>query len=231
MVEAFHDDVRPQLGDAEVTLPPVAQGLGLIEVHDLAEILALHIEDAHLSELFRSRLMRPASSTVRKTVKTKRNKERTRTGTGTRTKPSADRGGQFSAHPQSHNAFAYRPGQRPGYEFQQNYGPFTTCGVLTAGQLCVLCTVQLPTSFLQNLGIFGTMRFTFDVTSTPSTTGTATRVDVEIGDITDFSTGTPLIICNGKGDITTTGTAAVIYHEVCEWTVNHHLEKAEKGCA
>jgi hypothetical protein len=70
MVEAFHDDVRPQLGDAEVTLPPVAQGLGLIEVHDLAEILALHIEDAHLSELFRSRLMRPASSTVRKTVKT-----------------------------------------------------------------------------------------------------------------------------------------------------------------
>ena len=81
-------------------------------------------------------------------------------------------------------------------------------------------TVQLPTGFLQNLGIGGTVRFSFDVTSTPSTTGTATGVDVEIGDVTDFSSGTPLVVCNGAGDITTTGTAAVIYHEECDWTVN-----------
>lgn len=126
----------------------------------------------------------------------------------------------YNPNPQSHTAFAYRPSQRPGYQFQLNYGPFTICPVLTAGQLCTLATVQLPTGFLQNLGIGGTVRFTFDVTSTPSTTGTATGVDVAIGDITDFSTGTPLIICNGKGDITTTGTAAIIYHEECDWTVN-----------
>lgn len=126
----------------------------------------------------------------------------------------------YNPNPQSHNAFAYRPSQRPGYQFQLNYGPFTVTPALTAGQFGVVGTVQLPTAFLQNLGIMGTVRFSFDVTNTPSTGGTATGIDVAIGDITDFSTGTPLIICNGKGDITATGTAAIIYHEECDWTVN-----------
>jgi hypothetical protein len=123
-------------------------------------------------------------------------------------------------NPQSHTTFAYRPSQRPGYGFQLNYGPFTACPALTAGQSCVVGTVQLPTGFLQGLGIGGTVRFTFDVTNTPSTGGTAQGIDVSIGDITDFSTGVPLIICNGKGDITASGTAAIGFHEVCEWTVN-----------
>ena len=126
----------------------------------------------------------------------------------------------YNPNPQSHTTFAYRPGQRPGLPFQTNYGPFTACPALTAGQLCVVGTVQLPTGFLQNLGIGGTMRFSFDVTATPSTGGTATGVNVEIGDITDFSTGTPLIICTLKGDITASGTAAIKYHEECDWTVN-----------
>lgn len=126
----------------------------------------------------------------------------------------------YNPNPQSHTTFAYRPSQRPGYQFQLNYGPFTACPALTAGQLCVVGTVQLPTGFLQGLGIGGTMRFSFDVTNTPSTGGTATGIDVEIGDITDFTTGTPKIICTLTGDITATGTAATKYHEECDWTVN-----------
>ena len=126
----------------------------------------------------------------------------------------------YNPNPQSHTTFAYRPSQRPGYQFQLNYGPFTATPALTAGQLGVVGTVQLPTGFLQNLGIGGTVRFTFDVSATPSTGGTATGIDVEIGDITDFSSGTPKIVCTLNGDITTSGTAAVKYHEECDWTVN-----------
>jgi hypothetical protein len=126
----------------------------------------------------------------------------------------------YNPNPQSHTTFAYRPSQRPGYQIQLNYGPFTACPALTAGQSCVVGTVQLPTGFLQTLGIGGTARFSFDVTATPSTGGTATGIDVEIGDVTDFTTGTPLIICKLAGDITTSGTAAIKYHEECDWTVN-----------
>lgn len=124
----------------------------------------------------------------------------------------------YNPNPQSHTTFAYRPSQRPGYQFQSNYGPFTACPVLTAGQLCVLGTVQLPTGFLQNLGIGGTVRFSGDVTLTPSTGGTI-GIDTEIGDITDFSTGTPKIVCT-EGETTATGTAAIKVHFDCAWTVN-----------
>jgi hypothetical protein len=125
----------------------------------------------------------------------------------------------YNPNPQSHNAFAYRPSQRPGYEFQQNYGPFTATPALTAGQLGVLGTVQLPTGFLQSLGIFGTLRFSGDVTFTPSTTSGTIGIDTEIGDITDFSTGTPKIVCT-EGETTANGTAAIKVHFDCSWTVN-----------
>lgn len=126
----------------------------------------------------------------------------------------------YNPNPQSHTTFAYKPSQRPGYQFQLNYGPFVATPALTAGQLGVVGTIQLPTGFLQNLGIGGTVRFSFDVSSTPSTGGTATGIDVEIGDITDFSSGTPKIVCTLSGDITASGTAAIKYHEECDWTVN-----------
>src|SRR5258708_6377498 len=54
----------------------------------------------------------------------------------------------YNPNPQSHNAFAYRPSQRPGYPFQLNYGPFTATPALTPGQLGILGKVQLPTLFL-----------------------------------------------------------------------------------
>ena len=120
---------------------------------------------------------------------------------------------------QSHNSFVYAPSQRPGYQFQLNYGPFSACPALTAGQLCVLGTVQLPIGFLQTLGIGGTVRFSFNVSSTFSTQATVSGIDVEIGDITDFSTGTPKIVCTEFATITT-GTVNDKYHEECDMTVN-----------
>jgi hypothetical protein len=125
----------------------------------------------------------------------------------------------YNPNPQSHTTFAYRPSQRPGYQFQLNYGPFTACPALTAGQLCVVGTIQLPTGFLTTLGIGGTVRFSFDVSNTLTTPGTVTGVDVEIGNITNFSTGTPKVVCTLL-DPTSTGTANVKYHEECDWTVN-----------
>lgn len=125
----------------------------------------------------------------------------------------------YNPNPQSHTTFVYAPSQRPGYQFQLNYGPFTACPALTAGQKCEVATVQLPTGFLTTLGIGGKLRFSFDVSNTLTTAGTATGVDVEIGDITDFSSGAPKVICTLLNP-TSTGTANVKYHEECEWTVN-----------
>ena len=125
----------------------------------------------------------------------------------------------YNPNVQSHTVFAYAPSQRPGYQFQLNYGPFPICPALTAGQLCVVGTTELPTGFLQSLGIGGTIKFSFDVSATPSTGATAHGIDVEIGDITDFSTGTPKIVCTLL-DVTASGTAAIKYHEECTWTVN-----------
>jgi hypothetical protein len=77
---------------------------------------------------------------------------------------------------------------------------------------------QKPTGFLQNLGIGGTVRFSGDVTLTPSTTGSV-GIDTEIGDITDFSTGIPKAVCI-EGETTVTGTAAIKVHFDCSRTVN-----------
>ena len=125
----------------------------------------------------------------------------------------------YNPNVQSHTVFAYAPSQRPGYQFQMNYGPFPACPALTAGQSCVVGTIELPTSFLQSLGIGGTVRFTFDVSNTLTTAATASGVDVEIGSLTDFSAGTPKIVCTLLTP-TSTGTVNAKYHEQCDLTVN-----------
>jgi hypothetical protein len=127
----------------------------------------------------------------------------------------------YNPNPQSHTTFVYAPGHRPGYTVQLNYGPFTICPALTASQKCVVGTIPLPTGFLQSLGIGGKLRFSFDVSATLSTgSGTATGVDVEIGDITDFSSGAPKVVCTLNGIATGAGTVANKWHEECDWTVN-----------
>ena len=127
----------------------------------------------------------------------------------------------YNVNPQSHTTYALAPGPKPGLGFETIYGPFTACPALTAGQSCVVGTVALPTGFINSLGITGAIRFSFDVALTLSTgSGTATGVDVEIGDITDFSTGTPKIVCTLNGIATAAGTVANKYHEECTWTIN-----------
>ncbi len=124
----------------------------------------------------------------------------------------------YNPNAQSHTTFGYRQSRAPSAGFQQTYGPFTACPTLTAGQLCILGTVQLPTGLLQNMGIGGVLHFSGDVTLTPSTGGSV-GIDTEIGDITDFTTGTPKIVCT-EGETTATGTAAIKLHFDCTWTVN-----------
>lgn len=123
---------------------------------------------------------------------------------------------QYNPNTQSHNAFGYIPGPRLGYLFQQNYGPFVASGALTGGQSVVLGTVPLPALFLN--AIFTTLHLSGNVTLTPSTGGTI-QLLAAIGDITDFSTGTPKTICT-LTETTATGTAAIKVHFDCTWTVN-----------
>lgn len=122
----------------------------------------------------------------------------------------------YNPNPQSHNAYGYVRSAHPGYQFLQNFGPFTATPALTAGQVGVLGTFQLPVGLLNSIGV--SLRFTGDVTLTTSTTGTPV-INVDIGDLTDFSTGTPKVICN-EAATTAMGTAAVKIHFECEWTTN-----------
>jgi len=122
----------------------------------------------------------------------------------------------YNMNPLSHTAFQFSPGRGSVPGIQENYGPFTVTPALTAGQLGVVGTVPLPVGFLNTIG--RTLHLSFDVTNTPSTGGTAQGVDVEIGNVTDFTTGTPKIECIGNGDITASGTAAIVFHEECDLT-------------
>src|SRR5580658_5580559 len=108
----------------------------------------------------------------------------------------------------SHTTFAYQPSALPSPGFQTEYGPFTATAALTAGQFGVLGTVPLPTGFLNTIGRTIELHGKFNYT--PTTGGTVPEVLVEIGDITDFSTGTPKALCTEiEVHSTTTATYAV----------------------
>lgn len=143
------------------------------------------------------------------------------TGPATTTSLNPQAGGVANAYnpnPQSHTTFAYRPSQRPGYQFQLNYGPFTACPALTAGQKCVVGTVQLPTGFLNYIG--ETIKLTGKITFTDSTdTGVQTLI-VAMGDITDFSTGTPKTVCTLTGTTATAANSAFTQEFSCTLTTN-----------
>jgi len=117
----------------------------------------------------------------------------------------------YNPNPNSHQTFAYAP-IRPGYVFQANYGQFGACPTLTAGQLCVVGTVPLPTGILNSAG--ASFHISGRATATQSTAGTASGVEVMIGDITDFSSGTPKAVCTPTV-ITSSGTVANAYHFDC----------------
>jgi len=122
----------------------------------------------------------------------------------------------YRPNTQSHTTFAYVPATGPTYGLQSNYGPFVISPALTAGQSVVLGTVPLPTGYLNYIG--KTIRISGKLTVTPSTQGSI-QLLVGIGDVTDFSTGTPKAVCT----ITTTGTITTAAYDgqfSCTWTVN-----------
>lgn len=124
----------------------------------------------------------------------------------------------YNPNTQSHTTFAYEPTdvELTSAGFQTNYGPFPTTGALTGGQLGVLATVPLPAGELNSIG--RTIRMTGNISLTPTTGGTI-QVLGAIGDITDFTTGTPKAVCTDT-ETTATGTAAIKVHFECTWTTN-----------
>ena len=99
---------------------------------------------------------------------------------------------------QSHTTFAYQPSATPFQGMQQEFGPFTATAALTAGQLGVLGTIALPYTSTTNSILDWTGRsielhgkFNY----TPTTGGTVPELLVSLGDVTDFSTGTPKALC------------------------------------
>lgn len=117
---------------------------------------------------------------------------------------------------QSHTTFSYLPARAVSPGFQTNFGPFTISPALTAGQATVLGTVALPAGYLNNIG--STLRVTGKLTLTTSTSGTIQLIG-GIGDITDFSTGTPKAVCT-LTQTTALGTAANEAQFQCDWTTN-----------
>jgi hypothetical protein len=105
----------------------------------------------------------------------------------------------------THTAFAYQPSGQTPHTVALEYGPFTATAALTAGQFGVLGTVPLGVGFLnfqsRSITIHGKFNYT------PTTGGTAPGVLVSIGDITDFSTGTPKALCT-EVEVHSTTTAA-----------------------
>lgn len=99
----------------------------------------------------------------------------------------------YNPNPISHQSFTYAPSPHPYVGFEQSFGPFPTSVALTAGQLGVLGSLTLPPAELNYIG--DTLVLRGKVAFTPTTTGTAPEIAVEIGDITDFTTGTPNVAC------------------------------------
>jgi hypothetical protein len=118
----------------------------------------------------------------------------------------------YNPNIQNHTAFGYVPSRTPYLGFQTEYGPFNAVPALTAGQLGVLGTVVLPTGYLNYVPKDIELRGRFNYT--PTTGGTAPEVLVEIGDVTDFSTGTPKALCTLL-EVHTTTTAAYSVDFTC----------------
>jgi hypothetical protein len=124
----------------------------------------------------------------------------------------------YNPNPISHTTFAFTPTSHLGLPgFETNYGPFIHTVALTAGQSGVLGTIQLPAGVLNYIG--QTLRITGKAAYTPTTGGTAPEIAVELGDLTDFTTGTPIVLCTLLETHTTT-TAAYSVSFQCNLDTN-----------
>jgi hypothetical protein len=96
--------------------------------------------------------------------------------------------------PQGHTTFAYEPvGQFP-LPFQTNYGPFPAFGALTAGQIAVLGTVNLPAGFLNTIG--RTVRVTGKIALTTLNTATLPYITLGLTWAGGVTAGAPVAVCS-----------------------------------
>jgi hypothetical protein len=123
----------------------------------------------------------------------------------------------YNPNPISFQAYAYQPSPKPPIGFLQNYPAFPVTAALTAGQLGVLGTVPLPAGALNYIG--QSLQITGSIVYTPTTGGTAPTFNVEIGDLTDFSTGTPKAVCT-FAEVHTVTTTTYNVSFVCTMNTN-----------
>lgn len=96
--------------------------------------------------------------------------------------------------PQGHTTFAYQPTSLTPQSFQTNYGPFPSFGGLTAGQIAILGSVNLPTGFLNTIG--RTVRVTGKITYTGLNTATLPYITLSAGWAGGLTAGAPIAICS-----------------------------------
>ena len=95
---------------------------------------------------------------------------------------------------QSHTTFGYVPTNVLPAGFQTNYGPFVAYGALTAGQIAVLGSVQLPTGFLNVIG--RTIRVTGKIALTTVNTATLPYITIGINWAGGLTAGAQVPICS-----------------------------------
>lgn len=99
--------------------------------------------------------------------------------------------------PQSHTTFAYEPTGVPPVPFQTHYGPFVAFGALTAGQVAVVGSVNLPTGYLNVIG--RTVRIRGKVTLGSTNTATLPTLNLAVGWVGGTTAGAPVNLCALEG--------------------------------
>ena len=94
--------------------------------------------------------------------------------------------------PQGHTTFAYQPVILP-FPFQVNFGPFPAYGALSAGQIAILGTAQLPPGFLNVIG--RAIRVTGKVALTTLNTATLPYITLSLGWAGGDTAGLPVSVC------------------------------------
>lgn len=96
--------------------------------------------------------------------------------------------------PQGHTTFAYQPTNVAPVAFQSNFGPFPAFGSLTAGQIAILGTAQLPPGYLNAIG--RTIRVSGKIALTTLNTATLPYITVSLGWGQGQTSGLPVAVCS-----------------------------------
>lgn len=119
--------------------------------------------------------------------------------------------------PQGHTTFGYQPSGTVSQPFQSHYGPFPAFGSLTAGQIAVVGSFNLPTGFLNTIG--RTVRISGKLTLGSVNTATLPTLAVQLGWVGGTTAGAPVSVCVFSGAAT---GSTVVYNMpfTCTVTTN-----------